>query len=168
MTISTGVAGAMILDGKVLSGFHGHGGEIGNAIIDPTRAPIAGLNPGAAESWVSGPAIVREGNQACGKQFEHAGQLFEAAATDPNAKKVVERFKDDLAVLLANVCFVCDPEMILIQGGVMKSSADFLEDVQERMRNLLFPGMRETVLASATIEEPGLVGAAMLAKSQMD
>lgn len=50
----------------------------------------------------------------------------------------------------------------------MKSSADFLEDVQERMRDLLFPGMRETVLASATIEEPGLVGAAMLAKSQMD
>ena len=51
LTISTGVAGAMILDGKVLSGFHGHGGEIGNAIIDPSREPINGLNPGAAESW---------------------------------------------------------------------------------------------------------------------
>ena len=168
LTISTGVAGAMILDGKVLSGFHGHGGEIGNAIIDPSREPINGLNPGAAESWVSGPAIVREANKACNQQFKHAGQVFEAAKTDPNANAVIENFKNDLAILLANVCFVCDPEMILIQGGVMKSGESFLNDVQERMRNLLFPGMRETTLANATIDEPGLVGAAMLAKSQME
>ena len=67
---------AMILDGKVLSGFHGHGGEIGNAIIDPSREPINGLNPGAAESWVSGPAIVREANKACQKEFTDAGEVF--------------------------------------------------------------------------------------------
>ena len=165
LTISTGVAGAMILDGKVLSGYHGHGGEIGNMSIDPNRLSIGGLNRGAAESWVSGPALVREAEKACKRQFKHAGEVFEAAKDDERAKAVVERFKDDLAVLLAGVCFVCDPEMILIQGGVMKSSADFLKDVEERMRALLFPGMRETSLASATIEEPGLVGAAMLAKS---
>lgn len=168
LTISTGVAGAMILDGKVLSGFHGHGGEIGNAIIDPSREPINGLNPGAAESWVSGPAIVREANKACHKEFAHAGEVFEAAKSDENAKAVVERFKEDLAILLANVCFVCDPERILIQGGVMKSGSDFLEEVQEKMRKYLFPGMRETTLANATLEESGLVGAAMLAKSQME
>ena len=167
LTISTGVAGAMILDGKVLSGFHGHGGEIGNAIIDPHRESIGGLNKGAAESWVSGPALVREASKACAREFAHAGEVFEIAKSDERARAVVERFKDDLAVLLANVCFVCDPERILIQGGVMKSSKDFLKDVEKRMHELLFPGMRETTLASATIDEPGLVGAAMLAKSQL-
>lgn len=167
LTISTGVAGAMILDGKVLSGFHGHGGEIGNMTIDPNREALGGLNRGAAESWVSGPALVREANKACEKEFKHAGEVFEAAKSDARAKAVVERFKDDLAVLLAGVCFVCDPERILIQGGVMKSSSDFLSDVEKRLHGLLFPGMREVTLASATIEEPGLVGAAMLAKSQL-
>ena len=167
LTISTGVAGAMILDGKVLSGFHGHGGEIGNMTIDPNREALGGLNRGAAESWVSGPALVREANKACEKEFKHAGEVFEAAKSDARAKAVVERFKDDLAVLLAGVCFVCDPERILIQGGVMKSSSDFLSDVEKRLHKLLFPGMREVTLASATIEEPGLVGAAMLAKSQL-
>lgn len=167
LTISTGVAGAMILDGKVLSGFHGHGGEIGNMTVDPNREALGGLNKGAAESWVSGPALVREANKACEKELKHAGEVFEAAKSDARAKAVVERFKNDLAVLLASVCFVCDPERILIQGGVMKSSSDFLSDVEDRMRKLLFPGMREVTLASATIEEPGLVGAAMLAKSQL-
>ena len=50
----------------------------------------------------------------------------------------------------------------------MKSGSNFLEEVQERMRKYLFPGMRETTLANATLEESGLVGAAMLAKSQME
>ena len=167
LTISTGVAGAMILDGKVLSGFHGHGGEIGNMTIDPNRESIGGLNKGAAESWVSGPSIVREANKACNKEFKHAGEVFEAAKSDERAKDVVERFKDDLAVLLAGVCFVCDPEKIMIQGGVMKSAGEFLNDVEERMRKLLFPGMRETALAYASVEEAGLVGAAMLAKSEL-
>ena len=154
LTVSTGVGGALVVEEKLIAGANGHAGEVGNMILDPHRPARAGLNTGATESEMSGPALTRKASEALQRPIAHAGELFELAAQgDEKAKELVENFKDDFARLLSGIA---------IGGGVMKSSEHFFEDVVERYRSLVFPGMRNVKFAKAQLDEPGLIGAAML------
>lgn len=63
VTISTGIGGAFIVDGKLVSGGRGHAGEIGNIIVKNNGYKFGGLNPGAAEGETSGTAITRKGKE---------------------------------------------------------------------------------------------------------
>ena len=163
LTVSTGVGGALVVEEKLIAGANGHAGEVGNMILDPHRPARAGLNTGATESEMSGPALTRKASEALQRPIAHAGELFELAAQgDEKAKELVENFKDDFARLLSGIAFVVDPDIFVIGGGVMKSSEHFFEDVVERYRSLVFPGMRNVKFAKAQLDEPGLIGAAML------
>ncbi|MFR5600630.1 MAG: ROK family protein, partial [Holdemania filiformis] len=77
VTISTGIGGALVVDGKVVSGKHGHAGEIANIIIDRNREKINHLNIGAVENEASGVAITRKGKALFGDQIRHAGDVFD-------------------------------------------------------------------------------------------
>ena len=163
LTVSTGVGGALVVEEKLIAGANGHAGEVGNMILDPHRPARAGLNTGATESEMSGPALTRKASEALQRPIAHAGELFELTAQgDEKAKELVENFKDDFARLLSGIAFVVDPDIFVIGGGVMKSSEHFFEDVVERYRSLVFPGMRNVKFAKAQLDEPGLIGAAML------
>ena len=144
LTVSTGVGGALVVEEKLIAGANGHAGEVGNMILDPH-------------------ALTRKASEALQRPIAHAGELFELAAQgDEKAKELVENFKDDFARLLSGIAFVVDPDIFVIGGGVMKSSEHFFEDVVERYRSLVFPGMRNVKFAKAQLDEPGLIGAAML------
>ena len=67
------------VDGKVVSGKHGHAGEIANLIIDRNRAKVNHLNAGAVECEASGTAITRKGKEIFGEEIEHAGHVFDKA-----------------------------------------------------------------------------------------
>ncbi|MBR2545955.1 MAG: ROK family protein, partial [Erysipelotrichaceae bacterium] len=62
-TISTGIGGVLIVDGKAVSGKHGFGGEIANIIIDRNRDKVNYLNVGAIENEASGTALTRKGRR---------------------------------------------------------------------------------------------------------
>lgn len=163
LTVSTGVAGALVVEGKVIAGAHGHAGEVGNLILDPHREARAGLNCGAVESEISGPALTRKASAALGKAVQHAGEVFVwAQKGDERAKALCDAFMDDLAHLLSSIALVCDPDIFILGGGVMKSSDYFFSEVQKRFVERVFPGMRGIAFAKAQLEEPGLIGAAML------
>lgn len=59
----TGIGGAFIVDGKLISGGRGHAGEIGNIIVKNNGYKFGALNPGAAEGETSGMAITRKGKR---------------------------------------------------------------------------------------------------------
>ncbi|MGN1343950.1 MAG: ROK family protein [Traorella sp.] len=168
VTISTGIGGAMIVDGKVVSGKHGHAGEIGNLIIDRNRSKINHLNAGAVECEASGTAITRKGQEVFGESIEHAGHVFDLARkNDPQALEIVDHMAYDLAMAFSYIGHIVDPERFVIGGGVMTKAKDvFFKKMEEYYRTMIHPGMQPVSFVEAELEEPGIVGAAMLPRSE--
>ncbi len=167
VTISTGIGGGLVVNGECISGKHGFGGEIANIIIDRNRSKVNYLAVGAVENEASGVAIRRKANEAGTREYAHAGEVFEAAKQgDENAKTVVENATQDLAQLFATLACAVDPDIFVLGGGVMKSSDLFLPKVIEKFKSISHTQLHDEVFVLASLEEPGVIGAAMLPKSK--
>lgn len=168
LTVSTGVGGAPVFQGKVIAGAHGHAGEVGNLILNPNRTARNGLNPGAVENEMSGPALMRKAKEVLGVEIAHAGELFDLAKNgNEQAALLCDRFVEDFSQLLSSIALTCNPDLFVLGGGVMQSSDAFLKQVEARFQEKVFPGMRGTRFVKAALAEPGLVGAAMLPMAQL-
>lgn len=162
-TLSTGIGGALIINGKVVSGKNGHAGEIGNMIIDRNRERVSHLNAGCIECEASGPAITRKGKAVLKEEINHAGDVFDlAAAGNEAAMKIVDEACYDLAVMYSLIAHVADPECFVLGGGLMKSKDVFLPKVIEYFKPIVHEKMRDVEFKEALLEEPGIIGAAML------
>ena len=164
VTLSTGVGGALVIDKRVVSGAHGFAGEIGNVIIDRNREDISHLNVGAVENEASGTEITRKGKELFGDdRIHHAGDVFDLAREkNPQAISLCEAATYDLAQLFSIIAHICDPEVFVFGGGLMKGKDVFLDQLIEQFKTLVHEGMRAVEFKEAQLEEPGIVGAAML------
>lgn len=167
VTHSTGIGGALIVNGQVVSGVHGHAGEIGNIIIDRNREKYNQLNVGAIENEASGPAIVRRGQSFISSEIKETKEVFDLAR-DKNEKamKLVDDIAYDFAILLSNIAHICDPNVFIFGGGVTKSKDVYFDKVKQYFKDHVHPLMRDTPFEFASLKEPGIVGAAMLPKSK--
>lgn len=162
-TISTGIGGAMIVNGKLISGKSGYAGEVGNLIVDRYREPFNNLNPGASESEASGRALTRKGQAIFGDKIETAKEVFDLYVEgDPKAIELVENMTTDLAVMFSHIAHIVDPNVFVLGGGVMKTKELWLDKMVEKFKTYVHPGMRDVVFTEAELREPGIVGAAML------
>lgn len=168
ISISTGIGGDAVIDQKLLSGFHGFAGEVGNVIVDPHYEAIGIMNAGAAEALGSGTAITRIGKEKLGQQIEHAGNVFDLAKQNQKeAQEIVGQMTDHLSTLLSTIALVIDPSIIILGGGVMKGKDVFLEALDQKFHAKIFDAMRDIRIEEAQLEEPGIVGAAMLAQQSV-
>lgn len=167
VTHSTGIGGALIVNGQVVSGFHGHAGEIGNIIIDRDRKKYNQLNVGAVENEASGPAIVRRAQEVISNDIKETKEVFDLARdNDEKALKLVDEIAYDFALLLSAIAHVCDPNMFIFGGGVTKSKDVYFDKVSKYFKEHVHPLMQDTPFAFASLKEPGIIGAAMLPKSK--
>lgn len=167
VTISTGIGGALIVNGQCVSGKHGFAGEIANIIIDRNRQKINHLAAGAVENEASGTAIMRKAAEAFPESdFEHAGKVFELARQgNEKAIKLLDEAIDDLAHMFAAIAAVVDPDMFILGGGVMKSSEYLLPLLKEKFAAITHGALHDIPFVRAGLKEPGAIGAAMLPKS---
>ncbi|MCI5722790.1 MAG: ROK family protein [Erysipelotrichaceae bacterium] len=168
VTISTGIGGALIVDGKTVAGKHGFGGEIANIIIDRNRQKINDLNIGAVENEASGTHITRKAKEKIhDHEILHAGSVFELAADgNPEAIQIVDEACKDLGQMFATIACVCDPDIFIIGGGMMKSADKFLPKVIENYKAMSHTTIQDTPFVIASLDEPGIIGAAMLPMSE--
>lgn len=159
ITQSTGIGGAFILNGRVVSGKHGYAGEIGNIVIDRSRPKINGLNAGAAENEASGTAIRRYGYEKFGA--ESAIAVFDKARQgDPDALEILDHMSYDFAQLMSSIAHVVDPDIFVIGGGCSNASDLYFDTVRKYFDQLVHPAMRDVEIAKAQLAEPGVLGAA--------
>lgn len=170
VTISTGVGGAFIVDGKLISGGRGHAGEIGNTIVKNNGYKFGALNPGAVEGEASGTAITRKGKELLGDdKVNHAGDVFRLASEgNEQAKAIVTEAIDELSTMFANIAHIVDPHCFVVGGGVMKSREYFYDRLVEEFNNKIHVGMRGHIpLLLTELEDCGAIGAAMLPMSNL-
>ena len=172
VTLGTGIGGGVILDGKVLCGAHGVGGEVGHIVISaPDKYPCTCGKRGCIEQYASANGIVRFTKEALAKTsaptpLRKVEQLtckdvFDAARDgDEFAVETLEQVFDYLGEALASACCVCDPQRIILGGGVSKAGEYLLRGVERHFQDHMFHACKGTEFALATLgNDAGMYGA---------
>ena len=159
LTLGTGLGGGVLWDGKLLSGGH-HGGaaELGHMILYPNGVKCACGRLGCSEMYVSGTALRRRIREA-GLDITPPA-LFENAEKDPAAKKVVEEFTGDLALVISSLQAAFDMEMVIIGGGVSEAADLWMEAFQRQLKPMLLNPLQVEVARFEN--DAGILGAALL------
>lgn len=171
VTLGTGVGGAVILDGNIIPGSHGIGGELGHMTIKPEETAICGCGKhGCLEQYASATGVVRVAKGLLERTGEDsdlrrnkelsAKAVFDAAkAGDAVAKAAVEELGRMLGLALADVSCVIDPEIFVIGGGVSRAGTMLLETVKRHYKPETLPAGRETKFSLATLgNDAGMYG----------
>lgn len=174
VTLGTGVGGGIVWDGKLLYGAHGAAGELGHITVDPLETEFCSCGKrGCAEQYCSATGIVRlmkkhlAGDTAHsvlrGKNFSCKDVFDAAAGGDIPATEVLEQVYHYLGMLVAGVCCVADPEVVVLGGGVSKAGKPLLEGVKRYFEKYCFHACRNTRFALATLgNDAGIYGAFQL------
>lgn len=160
VTISTGIGGGLVLDGKLVTGRHGFAQEVGNMMLTPTGPrPNPSMNPGCWEAYCSGTSLVRQAKEM-GISITHAGEVF----SNKSLTGLVDTWLDYMAIALANMVTLYEPDVFVLGGGVMKSQALFLDKLQKKINQYLLPGLKGKVLIvpAKLDQDAGLIGAGLL------
>lgn len=181
VTLGTGIGAGWISGGQLLRGAHGFAGEPGHMVVDPAGPPCPCGRRGCWERFASGSGLGRLARDAAfggrlamvvdlagGEPEAVRGEHVVAAARqgDAAARVVLHDFAGWIALGLANLVNLCDPDVIVIGGGLVEAADLLLPGVQEQVdRAVLGHGRRPVVpiLAAALGERAGAIGVALLA-----
>lgn len=174
VTLGTGVGGGVIVGGKVITGSHGAGGEIGHICVNYEETDTCGCgNRGCLEQYASATGIVRLAKKKLVDETrktmlnpDHvtAKDVFDAVkANDEVAKEIAEEFGRYLGYGLANLAAVADPAVFVIGGGVSKAGEVLLPYIQKPYKERAFFADRDVEFTLATLgNDAGICGAAKL------
>lgn len=174
VTLGTGVGGGIIINGKLLTGATGAGGEIGHIHLEDDEAEACGCgNRGCLEQYASATGIVRLAKRRLDKDETSSvlreGELsakavFDAVkAGDAVAVEIAEQFGDYLGKGLAVVSAVVNPEAFVIGGGVSKAGEILLSFVEPSYKKYAFGPCADVKFSLAKLgNDAGIYGAAGL------
>lgn len=165
ITLSTGIGGGLIMNKKMITGHYGFAQEIGSMIVRiHGRQPTRFKPHGCIEGEASGTELTKKGQEA-GLSVNNAGDLFHLADQHhPVAMKLKEEFIENIAAFIGSIVAYMEPDIFVIGGGMMKSSASFLEAIKERVKDYVPEVLKQHIrIVPATYDQDcGIIGAAML------
>jgi glucokinase len=175
LTISTGVGGGLVLDGRVYRGAAGNAGELGHLTVDYLGRQCGCGRRGCLEAYASGPQIAararermaagRESSLAALPEVSARDVAAAAAAGDPLAREVWDETTAILGSAVANILDVFNPELVVLGGGVTRAGEQLLGPVREAsLRQAMAPARTAADVVLAGLgEELGVVSAATVA-----
>ena len=175
VTLGTGVGGGVVVNGKVIDGVHGAGGEIGHITVNRHETATCGCGKhGCLEQYSSATGVVRcmkklldeNPDTPCvlrGTEFA-AKDVFDAARNgDALAAREVDEMSDTLGMALANIASTVDPEAFLVGGGVARAGDVLFAPLNKHFQEYAFKSCRETPIKQASLgNDAGIYGAVRL------
>ena len=177
VTLGTGVGGGVVIDGKIVSGVHGMGGEIGHIHIrDEDQDTCNCGGHGCLEQTASATGLVREAKRLLAANPENTSSMLEygekleakdivacAVQGDELALKAIDTMSFYLGRALASIAMVVDPEVFIIGGGVSRAGK-FLNDKIEKYYYEYAPltGSKSEIVTALLGNDAGIYGAAKM------
>ena len=174
VTLGTGVGGGIIINGEIMTGATGAGGEIGHIHVEDEETEACGCgNFGCLEEYASATGITRLANRAL-KASDKASVLrdgevsaktvFDAVkAGDELAIEIAKQFGDYLGKGLGVIAGIINPEIFVIGGGVSKAGEVLFDYIKPSFEKTAFHGSRGVIFALATLgNDAGIYGAARM------
>ena len=171
VTLGTGIGGGIVINNQIITGHHGAAGEIGHIVVNPDEILECNCgNHGCIEQYASATGIVRLAKRHMDRS-QKASPIRDIA--DLTAKDVFDyaKKKDELSVeivetvcgllgkLIAKICNVVNPEIVLIGGGVSKAGNIIIENMMEDFTSEVFHASKDTKIALATLgNDAGIYG----------
>lgn len=177
LAIGTGIGGGIIVDGKLVSGENGAGGEVGHIKVERDGKLCGCGQKGCWEAYASATGLIREAQsrlavnktnglyeQVIGRDLE-AKDIFDVAKEgDAFALDLVDYEADYIALGIGNLLNVLDPEIVVVGGGVSLAGDILFDKVKEKLKKYAFPSTTENlkIVAASLGNDAGILGAAYL------
>ncbi len=175
ITLGTGVGGGIIVNGHILTGSMGAGGEVGHIFVNEEETETCGCKKkGCLEQYASATGIVRLAKKFLQESDEYstlrnkeeisAKMVFDhAKAGDKVALKTVEKACYYLGLAMAHIAQVVDPEAFVIGGGVSKAGDILTETIKKYYNEYVIESLKNKEFKLATLgNDAGIYGAAKL------
>jgi glucokinase len=180
ITISTGVGGGWILNGKPWRGVQGMAGEIGHMVVDPGGPLCLCGKRGCVERLASGPYMAEDVRSVLllsvqgGEKVKElvgndldlvTGKIVSDAAMqgDAVAQEILYRGAWGLGVGIGNVANLINPSRFVLGGSVTKAGSKWWEVVHKTARETALPEVNFEIVAAALGDDAPLWGAVALA-----
>lgn len=174
VTLGTGVGGGIIINGNILTGNNGAGGEIGHLCVNEEETECCGCGKkGCLEQYASATGVVRlakaklagyAGETVLNADDVSAKDVFDAVkAGDKAAIEIAEEFGRYLGRALANIAALVDPSIFVVGGGVSKAGEVLFDYIKEPYMENAFFANKDVKFALAQLgNDAGIYGAAKL------
>jgi glucokinase len=183
VTISTGIGGGWILNGRPYSGADGMAGEIGHVTVQPGGFLCPCGRRGCLEAEASGPAMAHRARQNLTRKkdkAERGKRLLELAEGNPDqitaqmisqaaaegdklSQKIIREAAERLGLGLAGALTLMNPDRVILGGGVTKSGEIWWQIVRETARAQTPAEISVEIIPAALGDDAPLWGAAALA-----
>jgi glucokinase len=183
LTIGTGIGGGIIINKQIIRGAHGAGSEIGHMVIGENFYDCNCGRNGCFETLASATAMIKYALHkmdtdypdsslkkilAVNGQLEAKDIFDQSELGDALAIETVHRTAKYMAIGIANIYNILDPEIIAIGGGVSKAGDSFFDMIRSKVKKM-------TLISNGSIDygkivraklgnDAGIVGAAFLSK----
>ena len=175
-TLGTGVGGGIVIDGHLLHGAHGAGGEIGHLVLNRDETEQCGCGKrGCVEQYCSATGIVRMAYKYLASTDAFSSlrtlesitckDIFDAGkAGDEVSLAILDKYYALLGEFLANLCCVVNPEAVVLGGGVSKAGHVLLEGTKPYFLKNVFHAASDVRFELASLgNDAGAYGAFKLA-----
>lgn len=174
VTLGTGIGGGIIINGEILSGSTGAGGEIGHIHVEDNEPDECGCgNHGCLEQYGSATGIARLARRVLAvsdkESILRTGELsakavFDAVKEgDELAVEAAKQFGNYLGKGLGIIADIVNPEIFVIGGGVSKAGEVLFEYIRPAFEETVFHGSRNARFALASLgNDAGIYGAAKM------
>ena len=161
--MGTGVGGGIIVDGNVINGRQGIGGEWGHNYLDESGGPCYCGKVGCVERVISGPALQKYYTSLTGNEL-HLKEIVarHQSNSDEAATKTIHRLHHYFGKGISNLINILDPDVIVIGGGVGNIDSIYTEGV-EAVKEFVFNPRVDTIFLKPKLgDSAGVFGAALL------
>lgn len=161
ITLGTGVGGGVIIDGKIVPGAFGAGGEIGHIKMSDTETEECGCGKkGCLEQYASATGISRFARTIMEEELS-AKEIFNLAKEgNQKAEEIVDNMSNMLGTALSYISCVIDPEVYVIGGGVSNAGKFLIDKIKYFYQKNSFHASQDTMFALAELgNDAGIYGA---------
>lgn len=175
VTLGTGVGGGIIIDGEIVAGHMGAGGEIGHITVNKDEVDYCNCKrKGCLEQYASATGIVKSAKRFIEKtetpsplrdieNLTAKDVLDYAKKDDKLAVEIMDYVCDCLGFALSNIACVVDPEAFVIGGGVSKAGNFLIEKISHFYNMYAFDSCKNKKFLIATLEnDAGMYGCAKM------
>lgn len=164
VSVGTGIAGAIGIDGRIDPGAHGSAGEIGHIVVRPGGPACGCGQSGCLETLASAAAVGRAWADASGDPAADAADCAKAVRSgDPRAVAVWGEMVSALADGLVTGLTLLDPGVLIVGGGLAEAGETLFAPLRTAVEERLTFQQLPRIVPAALGDTAGCLGAGLLA-----
>lgn len=181
LTLGTGVGGGAIINGEILLGGNGYGGELGHICVFPDGLPCGCGSKGCLEAYASKSGIINLAESfrinnpkspVFNTESNHVISIKKIFSLYEENEKlsivIINKIVEALGIAIGSLVNVLNPSKIILSGGISKSIKKFIPSIIEIANNHTMRSMRNSfsIIISPIQENAGILGAGSMAMEQ--